>query len=89
MMDFINNNYVWVLTFIGVEIGFFMINFIWMKVKKPESNSIVSLINSIESTILIGAIAYVGAPMWFTIGLAVLCVVSLASPLLLKLKYSL
>lgn len=90
MMDFINNNYVWVLTFIGLEIVFFTISLILVKMKKLEPDFIGGpIINAVESAILIGAIAYVDAPMWFVITLVVLCIISLSSPLLLKWKYGL
>lgn len=87
MLNYITENYVWLSTFIGLEISFFVINYLLLTMKNQTFlNPIVTIV---ETTIMIAAIIYTGAPMWLVLTIVSLTAVSICTMFALKLKYSL
>jgi len=90
MLNYITENYVWISTFGGLYLAFFMINFTWAKMLKPKADFNKGMIvNGIESSIFLAAIIYAGAPAWVIWSVVALTAVSIGSMFALKLKYSL
>lgn len=91
MLNYIIENINWIMTLIGLEIVFCAIYFIQAKIDCKfiyKLNQQV-VINAVETTILLAAIIYAGAPAWLIWSVVVLTVIGIGSVFALKLKYSL
>lgn len=78
-MEYITNIYVWMLTFVILEIVFYAVYFIWAKIdhKFIYKTKLHVIINAVESAILIVAVLCAGAPTWFAI-----CILALSAMIL-------
>lgn len=91
MLNYIIENSAWIATFIVIEIACWCHSYYVFKCK-PDlllnfKRQIITI--AVESTILLSAVIYTGAPAWVVVSLVVLAVIGLTGPLMFKLKYGL